>query len=79
MLCFTFFSKQIDSVFSMLVVNVRPTRTSKNINVLTILLVHFISLISDVIIPLKEGDHNDRYHRLETHCSSHLELNATFI
>ena len=54
MLCFTFFSKQIDSVFSMLVVNARPTRTSKSINALTILLVHFISLISDIIIPLKK-------------------------
>ena len=54
MLCFTFFSKQIDSVFSMLVVNARPTRTSKSINALTILLVHFISLISDITIPLKK-------------------------
>ena len=54
MLCFTFFSKQIDSVFSMLVVNARPTRTRKNINALTILLVHFISLISDIITPLKK-------------------------
>ena len=56
MLCFTFFSKQIDSVFSMLVVNARPTRTSKSINALTILLVHFISLISDITIPLKKRD-----------------------
>ena len=54
MLCFTFFSKQIDSVFSMLVVNARPTRTSKSINALTILLVHFISLISDITLPLKK-------------------------
>ena len=54
MLCFTFFSKQIDSVFSMLVVNARPTRTTKSINALTILLVHFISLISDITIPLKK-------------------------
>ena len=54
MFCFTFFSKQIDSVFSMLVVNARPTRTSKSINALTILLVHFISLISDITIPLKK-------------------------